>query len=93
MSQSPHSEKHSLKSGMSVDDHIVSAQRHFEANNIDTAISELTCAVNALKNSQARIEHSVDKAITTLSTFGGRADPPHPKALALIKLRMTLAAT
>lgn len=81
-----------LKSEISVEDHIARAQHYFGSNNIDTAISELTHAVNALKDSQARVEHTVDTAIRALSTFGGRADPPHPKALALIKLRMTLAA-
>lgn len=79
-----------LLSGQSVQDYVMSARSHFDTDDIDSAIEDLTSAVEAFKNNQNLLAESVDTAIVHLSSSGQKADPPHPKALALIKLRMGL---
>ncbi len=76
--------------GSHIERHIGNAETYLNERNIEAAIEELTVAVKRFNEDHNLVHKTMNDAIARLTTMGGRAMPPHPKALSLIKLRMTL---
>lgn len=72
--------------------HIEAADSMMEAGRYEAAYDELEAATKRFVGYKEKIQRSFDNSISTLSTVGCRATPPHPVALPLVKLRRKLTA-
>lgn len=72
--------------------HIDAAENMMEAGQYEAAYDELEAATERFIRYKDKIQRSFDNSISTLSTLGCRATPPHPVALPLVKLRRKLTA-
>ena len=73
-------------------DHLMTATRLMDAGEIDAACEQMEAAASRLMSYRETIDVSLQDSITRLTTLGCRATPPHPKALALIRLRQKITA-
>lgn len=72
--------------------HIHAAESMMEAGHYQAAYDELEAATERFVGYKDKIHRSFEASISKLSTIGGRAAPPHPVALPLVKLRQKLTA-
>lgn len=84
------SRRMSLRDRQNLSSQLERAIRLLDEREYDDAADQLVEATERIMTQKQSVKRTLDVAITRLTTLGSKASPPHPKALALVRLRNAL---